>query len=117
MRISSRWWLAVGFVAVASPAAAQGSGDWTTYGGDDWEQRDSRVEKNTPAKIRGVGSPDGFPDRDRETGLIREHSDRRQRGDVRDYPVQHRDGLRPQHQEGALALRAQTGHHHFLLRP
>jgi PQQ-dependent dehydrogenase (methanol/ethanol family) len=51
MRISSRWWLAVAFVAVASPAAAQGTGDWLTYGGNDWNQRYSRLKAITTANV------------------------------------------------------------------
>jgi alcohol dehydrogenase (cytochrome c) len=51
MRISSRWWLALASVAVASPAAAQGAGDWTTYGGNDWNQRYSRLKSITTANV------------------------------------------------------------------
>jgi alcohol dehydrogenase (cytochrome c) len=51
MRISSRWWLALAFAAVASPAAAQGSGDWSTYGGNDWNQRYSQLKTITTANV------------------------------------------------------------------
>ena len=51
MRISSRWWLALATVAVASPAAAQGTGDWSTYGGNDWNQRYSRLKSITTANV------------------------------------------------------------------
>jgi PQQ-dependent dehydrogenase (methanol/ethanol family) len=44
MRISSRWWVAPALLALASPAAAQGSGDWTTYGGNDWNNRYSPLK-------------------------------------------------------------------------
>jgi alcohol dehydrogenase (cytochrome c) len=51
MRISSRWWLALAFAAVASPAAAQVSGDWSTYGGNDWNQRYSKLKTITTANV------------------------------------------------------------------
>ena len=40
-----------------------------------------------------------------------------ERHDVRHHPLQHRDRLRPEHPQAALALRAQARHHHLLLRP
>jgi alcohol dehydrogenase (cytochrome c) len=51
MSISSRWWLALAAMAVASPAAAQGTGDWTTYGGNDWNQRYSPLKTITTANV------------------------------------------------------------------
>jgi alcohol dehydrogenase (cytochrome c) len=51
MRISSRWWLALALLAGASPAAAQGTGDWTTYGGNDWNQRYSKLRNITTANV------------------------------------------------------------------
>src|SRR5215212_5184952 len=51
MRISSRWWLALAAMAVASPAAAQGTGDWTTYGGNDWNQRYSPLKTISTANV------------------------------------------------------------------
>ena len=51
MRISSRWWVAPVLLAVASPVAAQGKGDWTTYGGNDWNQRYSTLKLITPANV------------------------------------------------------------------
>ena len=51
MRISSRWWVAPVLIAVASPAAAQGTGDWTTYGGNDANQRYSTLKTITPANV------------------------------------------------------------------
>ncbi|HMH55562.1 MAG TPA: PQQ-binding-like beta-propeller repeat protein, partial [Gemmatimonadales bacterium] len=56
MRISSRWWLALALVAVASPAAAQGAGDWTTYGGNDWNQRYSKLKVITTANVSQLGA-------------------------------------------------------------
>jgi alcohol dehydrogenase (cytochrome c) len=44
MRISSRWLVAPVLLAMAGPAAAQGGGDWTTYGGNDWNQRYSQLK-------------------------------------------------------------------------
>src|SRR3954462_4725811 len=51
MRISSRWWLAFAFAAVASPAAAQQSGNWATYGGNDWNQWYSQLKTITTANV------------------------------------------------------------------
>src|SRR4051812_20922734 len=51
MRISSRWWLALAFAAVASPAAAQQSGNWSTYGGNDWNQRYSQLKTITTTNV------------------------------------------------------------------
>jgi alcohol dehydrogenase (cytochrome c) len=51
MRISSRWWVATALLAMASPAAAQGGGDWTTYGGNDWNQRYSPLKSITTANV------------------------------------------------------------------
>ncbi len=51
MSISSRWWVAPMLLAVASPAAAQGSGEWTTYGGNDWNQRYSTLKSITTANV------------------------------------------------------------------
>ncbi|HEU5304610.1 MAG TPA: PQQ-binding-like beta-propeller repeat protein [Gemmatimonadales bacterium] len=51
MRISSRWWVAPVLLAVASPAAAQRSGDWTTYGGNDWNNRYSNLKSITTANV------------------------------------------------------------------
>jgi alcohol dehydrogenase (cytochrome c) len=43
MRMSSGWCGALVLLATAGPAAAQ-SGDWTTYGGNDWNQRYSQLK-------------------------------------------------------------------------
>ena len=43
MGMSTRWWVAPVLLAAASQAAAQG-GDWTTYGGNDWNQRYSTLK-------------------------------------------------------------------------
>jgi alcohol dehydrogenase (cytochrome c) len=51
MRISSRWLVAPVLLAVAGPAAAQGRGDWTTYGGNDWNQRYSPLKTITTANV------------------------------------------------------------------
>jgi len=51
MRISSRWWVAPVLLAVASPVSAQRSGDWTTYGGNDWNQRYSTLKSITTANV------------------------------------------------------------------
>ncbi|HEY3012637.1 MAG TPA: PQQ-binding-like beta-propeller repeat protein [Gemmatimonadales bacterium] len=38
-------------MAVAGPVAAQGRGDWTTYGGNDWNQRYSRLTAISTANV------------------------------------------------------------------
>jgi PQQ-dependent dehydrogenase (methanol/ethanol family) len=43
--------VAPALLAIASPAAAQGSGDWTTYGGNDWNQRYSTLKSITTANV------------------------------------------------------------------
>jgi alcohol dehydrogenase (cytochrome c) len=43
MRMSSGWCSALVLLATAGPAAAQ-SGEWTTYGGNDWNQRYSQLK-------------------------------------------------------------------------
>ena len=44
MTMRVRWWVAPVLLALASPAVAQ-SGDWTTYGGNDWNQRYSQLKQ------------------------------------------------------------------------
>ena len=44
MAMSARWWIAPVLVVAASQAAAQQSGEWTTYGGNDWNQRYSTLK-------------------------------------------------------------------------
>ncbi|MEA2724510.1 MAG: hypothetical protein QOH59_2281 [Gemmatimonadales bacterium] len=51
MRISSRWWVAPVLLAVASPLSAQGKGEWTTYGGNDRNQRYSTLNLITAANV------------------------------------------------------------------
>src|ERR687884_1032444 len=43
MTMRVRWWVAPVLLALASPAVAQ-TGDWTTYGGNDWNQRYSQLK-------------------------------------------------------------------------
>jgi len=38
-------------LALATPLAAQGGGDWTTYGGNDWNQRYSTLKQITTANV------------------------------------------------------------------
>jgi glucose dehydrogenase len=38
-------------MAVAGPVTAQGRGDWTTYGGNDWNQRYSPLKTITTANV------------------------------------------------------------------
>ena len=51
MRTGSRWWVAPVLLSVAVPVAAQGSGDWTTYGGNDWNQRYSTLRTISTANV------------------------------------------------------------------
>ena len=44
MTMRVRWWVAPVLLALASPVVAQ-SGDWTTYGGNDWNQRYSQLKQ------------------------------------------------------------------------
>jgi alcohol dehydrogenase (cytochrome c) len=44
MTMRVRWWVAPVLLALAGPAVAQ-SGDWTTYGGNDWNQRYSQLKQ------------------------------------------------------------------------
>src|SRR2546426_12270549 len=50
MGMSARWWVAPVLLAVTSQAAAQG-GDWTTYGGNDWNQRDSTLKTISTSNV------------------------------------------------------------------
>ena len=51
MRTGSRWWVAPVLLTIAVPVSAQGSGDWTTYGGNDWNQRYSTLRSITTANV------------------------------------------------------------------
>ena len=84
----TRWWVAPVLLAAASQAAAQ-SGEWTTYGGNDWNQRYSTLKTISTSNVVAAGAPDDLPDGNHEAGLVREHADRRQRHDVRDHALQH----------------------------
>ena len=75
MGMSTRWWMAPVLLAAASPAAAQ-SGDWTTYGGNDWNQRYSTLKTITTSNVVAAGAPDDLPDRHRQAGLVREYAAR-----------------------------------------
>jgi alcohol dehydrogenase (cytochrome c) len=50
MRRSSGWCGALALLALAGPAAAQ-SGDWTTYGGNDWNQRYSQLKTISTSNV------------------------------------------------------------------
>jgi alcohol dehydrogenase (cytochrome c) len=50
MRMSSGWCGALVLLATAGPAAAQ-SGEWTTYGGNDWNQRYSQLKTISTANV------------------------------------------------------------------
>ena len=51
MRTRSGWWMTPVLLAMAAPLAAQGTGDWTTYGGNDWNQRYSKLKAITTANV------------------------------------------------------------------
>jgi alcohol dehydrogenase (cytochrome c) len=50
MKMSSGWCGALAILALAGPAAAQG-GDWTTYGGNDWNQRYSPLKTISTSNV------------------------------------------------------------------
>ena len=50
MSMRTRWWVAPVLLAATSQAAAQ-SGDWTTYGGNDWNQRYSTLKTITTSNV------------------------------------------------------------------
>jgi alcohol dehydrogenase (cytochrome c) len=51
MRMSPRWLMVPVLLAAAGPVAAQ-SGDWTTYGGNDWNQRYSQLKTINTSNVR-----------------------------------------------------------------
>src|SRR3954449_11244329 len=51
MRTRSGWWMTPVLLAIAVPVAAQATGDWTTYGGNDWNQRYSKLKAITTANV------------------------------------------------------------------
>jgi len=53
MRMRFRWWISPLLLALATPAVAQ-SGDWTTYGGNDWNQRYSPLRQITAKNVSSV---------------------------------------------------------------
>ena len=50
MAMSTRWWIAPVLLVAASQVAAQ-SGEWTTYGGNDWNQRYSTLKMISTANV------------------------------------------------------------------
>ena len=50
MAMSTRWWIAPVLLVAASQVAAQ-SGEWTTYGGNDWNQRYSSLKTITTSNV------------------------------------------------------------------
>jgi PQQ-dependent dehydrogenase (methanol/ethanol family) len=50
MRMRVRWWLASVLLVATSQAAAQ-TGDWTTYGGNDWNQRYSTLKQISTSNV------------------------------------------------------------------
>ena len=50
MRMSTRWLVVPVLLAAAGPAAAQ-QGDWTTYGGNDWNQRYSQLKSINTSNV------------------------------------------------------------------
>jgi alcohol dehydrogenase (cytochrome c) len=66
MRTSSRWWVAPALLAFAGPLAAQGGGDWTTYGGNDWNQRYSKLSSINTTNVSRL-----IPRRIFQTGIAK----------------------------------------------
>jgi PQQ-dependent dehydrogenase (methanol/ethanol family) len=50
MTMSTRWWIVPVLLVAANQAAAQ-SGEWTTYGGNDWNQRYSTLKTISTANV------------------------------------------------------------------
>jgi PQQ-dependent dehydrogenase (methanol/ethanol family) len=50
MAMSARWWIAPMLLVAASQVAAQ-SGEWTTYGGNDWNQRYSSLKTISTSNV------------------------------------------------------------------
>ena len=51
MSSRSGWWITPMLLALAAPVAAQGAGEWTTYGGNDWNNRYSPLKTITTANV------------------------------------------------------------------
>ena len=88
MSMRTRWWVAPVLLAAASQAAAQ-SGDWTTYGGNDWNQRYSTLKSITTSNVSQL-----VPRMIFQTGITKLGSFENtpiviERHDVRDDAVQH----------------------------
>ena len=50
MAMSTRWWIAPVLLVAASQVAAQ-TGEWTTYGGNDWNQRYSTLKTISTSNV------------------------------------------------------------------
>ena len=94
MSMRMRWWVAPVLLAATSQAAAQ-SGDWTTYGGNDWNQRYSTLKTITTSNVSQL-----VPRMIFQTGITKLGSFENtpivvERHDVRDHALQHAHRLRP----------------------
>jgi len=103
-------------LAAASQAAAQ-SGDGRPYGGNDWNQRYSRLKNDLDRQRIAADPPDDFPDRDYQAGLVREHPIVSTASCTSPPPYNTAIAYDLTTKKELWRLRAQAGHHHLLLRP
>jgi alcohol dehydrogenase (cytochrome c) len=54
MTMRFRWWVSPVLLAALAPPAVAQSGDWTTYGGNDWNQRYSSLKQITAKNVSGL---------------------------------------------------------------
>ncbi len=96
MKMGSRWLVAP--VLLGADRSGRRPGDWTTYGGNDWNQRYSTLKiRSTPSNVVAADRPGMMF----QTGITKLGSFENTpivigRGHVRDHALQHGDGVRPE---------------------